>query len=212
MKKNNGKKIAVLLLALMLLVGGAIGGTLAWLIAQSNTVVNTFSVGNITISLTETGTDDAGKNSSFKIVPGTTESKDPVVTIAGGSEDCWVFVQVTESNNIARAADSTASPAVEELKYVQWEIDNTVWTAVPGTANVYYTKYTLQADDKELNVLKGETVSYSNQLTKAMMDAVNTQPQLSFQAYAIQSENLTKDGNAVNSAADAWAMIQAQTP
>ena len=48
------KKGLALVLALTLLVVGAVAGTLAWLTAKSDTVVNTFTTSDITVKLKET--------------------------------------------------------------------------------------------------------------------------------------------------------------
>ena len=77
-KKGLNMKPLALLLALALVVGGVVGGTIAWLTAQTGTVTNTFTVGDIEITLTETGAANNAK--SFKIVPGGKDTKDPKIT------------------------------------------------------------------------------------------------------------------------------------
>jgi len=59
-KKGMNKKPLALLLALTLLVTGVVGGTIAWLTAESDDVVNTFTVGDINISIKETDVDNDG--------------------------------------------------------------------------------------------------------------------------------------------------------
>ena len=46
-KKSVSMKVVVLLLAVVLLIGCTIGGSVAYLMANTNTVTNTFVVGNI---------------------------------------------------------------------------------------------------------------------------------------------------------------------
>lgn len=110
------KKTLALVLALTLLVAGVVGGTLAWLTDRTAEVKNTFTVGDINIGLTETTTD-------YKMVPGNTIAKDPTVTVKANSEACWLFVQVTESENL----DTFITYAIAEG-----------WTALPGVDGVYY--------------------------------------------------------------------------
>ena len=199
---KNTKKMVALLLALVLLLGGAIGGTLAWLIAQSNTVVNTFVVGNVSLELTE-----ASKDTTYKVVPGNSQVKNPLVTVGATSENCWVFVKITEENN---------DVAGTNLKFVDWIIADG-WTAVPGATGVYYRQYISTSTDKgPYPVLKDNKVTYSSQLTQAMLK--DAQPKLTFQAYAIQIEGL-KDandaaisGNDAAAAAKAWALIPKTNP
>ena len=68
------KKILVACLCVALAVLTIAGTTLAYLTATTESVTNTFTVGNIDITLAETKTD-------FKMVPGSTIAKDPMVTV-----------------------------------------------------------------------------------------------------------------------------------
>lgn len=115
MKKNgkycNGKKglnmkpLAVFL-ALTLLVGCAVGGTIAWLTGQTDAVTNTFTVGDINIELDESSTTTSASGEikkNYLFVPGDTLEKDPKVTVKANSEDCYLFVKVTSTNNSCAA-------------------------------------------------------------------------------------------------------------
>lgn len=173
------KKTLALVLALTLLVAGVVGGTLAWLTDQTAEVKNTFTVGDINISLTETTTD-------YKMVPGNTIAKDPTVTVKANSEACWLFVKVTESENL----DAFITYAIAEG-----------WTALPGVDGVYYREVPASAADQTFSVLKGDAVTVNNTVTKAMLTAKDfANPTLTFKAYAVQKDN-------VASASDAWAKV-----
>lgn len=173
------KKALALVLALTLLVAGVVGGTLAWLTDQTAEVKNTFTVGDINISLTETTTD-------YKMVPGNTIAKDPTVTVKANSEACWLFVKVTESENL----DAFITYAIAEG-----------WTALPGVDGVYYREVPASAADQTFSVLKGDAVTVNNTVTKAMLTAKDfANPTLTFKAYAVQKDN-------VASASDAWAKV-----
>ena len=86
------KKAWLSALAVVLVLCCAVGGTLAWLTQKTDAVVNTFTVGDINITLTET-------EREYKMVPGNTIDKDPTVTVQAGSEACWLFVKVEKSAN-----------------------------------------------------------------------------------------------------------------
>lgn len=95
MMKN--KKIFVLLSALVLLVGCAVGATVAWLIAETPPVINTFTTGDIGIILNENNfvpddmTELLGQEmKALKVMPGMTFQKNPTVTVEAGSADCFV--------------------------------------------------------------------------------------------------------------------------
>lgn len=91
------RKILVSLAALALVAALSVAGTLAYL-TDSKTVKNTFTVGNIQMTLTETDINDpTGErvtSNEYKIYPGQTYTKDPTVTILAGSEDCYVRMLV----------------------------------------------------------------------------------------------------------------------
>ena len=189
---NNGKyakwrggvatKTLIVALAVMLVVGCAVGGTLAWLTDTTGPVVNTFTVGNIDIDLAETTTD-------YKMVPGATISKDPKVTVKSGSEACWLFVQVTESDNLG--------------SFISYTVDSN-WTALSGVSGVYYREVAAATADVEFSVLTNNQVTVKDTVTKAMMDAITNQtataPTLTFKAYAVQKAG-------VASATEAWAKV-----
>lgn len=84
-------KILALLVAVVLLVSAAAGGTIAWLMAKTDPVVNTFVSGDINITLTEPSFDSS---QIYKAIPGDVIQKDPTVTVLKGSEDCYVRVFV----------------------------------------------------------------------------------------------------------------------
>ena len=72
------KKKLTTVLAIVLVVALSVAGTYAYLTAKTAQVVNTFTVGNVNIDLTEKTTD-------YKMVPGTTINKDPKVTVKADS-------------------------------------------------------------------------------------------------------------------------------
>ena len=226
-RKNNSKKLTVVLLSVILVLCCTIGGTLAWLKDSTETVTNTFTVGNIDIELDESKLNDDGtlntanrvKENSYKMVPGVVVNKDPKVTVKANSEACWVFIEVTEEIGITGKTVSN---------YLSYTVDNTVWTKVDGETNVYYA--TVNATDakagKELNIITDKKVTVNSTVTKEMMDAFDVDkngtlseeeqkafPTLKFVAYAIQSDYLTQDGETtvITEAADAWALAKSTT-
>lgn len=180
---KNMKKSIALVLALVLVVGGVVGGTIAWLTDKTEEIKNTFTVGNIDITLAETTTD-------YKMIPGETIAKDPKVTVVGGSEACWLFVKITESANLD---DFITYAPVED------------WIALEGNDGVYYREVAAAADDQEFAVLEGNEVTVNGDVTKAKMDAIEdgtaTEPTLTFKAYAIQKAGF-------DTAADAWEEVK----
>ena len=184
------KKNTALILALSLIVVCLIGGTIAWLMDTTEEIENTFTIGKVDISLAETKPTD----NTAQMVPGGSTDKDPKVTVEAGSEDCYVYVEITEANN---TLTSDASK-----KFVIWAAASG-WTQGDGTnipANVYYRDGS--AGDS-WSVLDGDSVSFNDAITNADMTAADTnKPTLTFKAYAIQNANIA-------SAAAGWAELTA---
>lgn len=199
------KKSIALLVAVSMIVGCVIGGTLAWLTATSSDVVNTFTTSDISVTLSET------TGNTYKMVPGCTITKDPKVTVVAGSEDCYLFVKVEELNQL----DS----------YIVYSVNTSQneWTKGDGSsipANVYYRKVAKANATQEFSVLGAGNYVYKNvtytwnanqvltkpEVTKEMMTAAKTtQPTLTFTAYASQ---LYKSDGVEFEAAEAWANAQ----
>lgn len=182
-KKGVSTKVFLSLLALVLVVGCAVGGTIAWLTATTEPVVNTFTYGKIKIELTET------TGAEYKIIPGVNISKDPKVTVKADSEACWLFVKVAEGGTFV-------------ANRVTYSIEDG-WTALDATnyPGVYYREVNAVTADTDFYVLKDNMVTVSEELTKAEVNSVATQPTLTFTAYAVQ-----KDG--IDTAADAWDKVK----
>lgn len=186
-------KLVVAMLAVTLLIGCAIGGTVAWLTAKTDPVVNTFTYGDINIKLDET----TGNN--YKIIPGVDIAKDPKVTVNANSEACYLFVKIKEENwPTLMETDGTT-------KKVSYDIA-AGWKPLTGQAGVYYREVDAATAKAGASyyILKGDAtyangvVTVSENLTKGEVNSISTQPKLTFTAYAVQ-----KDG--FNTAAAAWA-------
>ena len=193
------KKTFVLLLALVLIAGAAVGGTLAWLTATTGEVKNTFTTSNIEITLVET---KGGDDREFKMIPGCTIEKDPKVTVIAGSEKCYLFVKIAESDNFDDFM--TYEMAVNSDETAIW----TELTGVNGVNGVYYRVVDASTTDQEFAVLKDNQVTVKDTVTKADMEALKaadaTLPTLTFTAYASQ---YMKNNTAPFTAAEAWENV-----
>lgn len=176
------KKVLISVTALALVICCAIGGTLAWLSTKTDPVVNTFKVGDIDIELSETTKD-------YKMVPGNTIAKNPKVTVKSGSEACWLFIKVEESANF--------------YDFMTYKTADG-WTALEGVSGVYYREVSAASDDQSFPVLKGDSVTVREAVTKDQLSSVKNEnrPTLTFTAYAVQKDN-------ISSASDAWSKLSA---
>ena len=170
-RRSVSSRAFIALLALVLVIGCVAGGTVAWLVAKTDTVVNTFTYGNIDIALAET------TGTSYKIIPGTDIPKDPKVTVTAGSEACWLFVKVEETGTFV--ADKVTYAIADG------------WTALPGEDGVYYREVAAVTANTDFYVLDGNTITVKDTLTKGdIKDIAATNPTLKITAYAVQQENI----------------------
>lgn len=172
-RKARNRRV-VMTVALMLVVCiASVGGTIAWLQDTSAPVVNTFSPSSIGIDLTET----VPANRTAKMVPGINIAKDPTVKIDANSEACWVFVKIEETENFRN--------------FMSYEVADG-WTALDATNHpgVYFRMQQETTEVVSYPVIKDNKVKVLDTVTKQMMDAltVETQPELTFTAYAIQMQ------------------------
>lgn len=189
------KKKLTTVLAIVLVVALSVAGTYAYLTDTTGPVVNTFTVGNVNIDLTETFNTDTNNDNKpdawqAQLIPGKEYTKDPVVTVKGGSEKCYLFVKFDEIGNPADYLTYTsllAAPA---------------WTQGDDTdipANVWYRVVDKSATDTTFHLLDGDTVTIKNTVTNENMEAASG-AKLAYTAYACQFEGMT--------AAQAWDAVK----
>ena len=202
-RKLRNRRIALTVCLMLVVMVASIGGTVAWLTAQTAPVVNTFTYGDINIDLYEhnydastnsLGTTEVKNVEDYKIIPGVNLPKDPTVKVTKGSEKCWLFVKVEKTGTFVEGK-------------VTYDIADG-WTQLTGegiTGTVYYRQVGADAaNDQTFGVLKQTTangktyaITVSDQLTKAEVNGQGNVT-LKFTAYAIQQEGF-------DTAEAAWA-------
>ena len=122
----SNKTIAAIL-AVALVLGIFSGITVSFLTRSSETVTNTFSMGNIGLDLLEheygiTAQEYAEVKfrSDIVLTPGAYSAKDPFVRVESGSEDCYIFVTV--SSTLGNKATYDISVGTEDT---QWTLIDT---------------------------------------------------------------------------------------
>ena len=185
------KKVFMTVLCAAALVVASVLGTMAFLTSKDK-VNNTFTVGNVAITLDEAKVTDAGnpvegadrvKANIYKLIPGHEYTKDPTVHVTANSEDSWVFIKVEDG-----------LAAIEDDTTVADQITGNGWTALDDVAGVYYKEYSSSTAATDLVVfetfkVKGDAdvAQYAN----AKIDVT---------AYAIQKDGFTTP-------AAAWAEV-----
>ena len=191
MKKKT--KALMLVLCAVLLVTASVLGTMAYLTSR-DTVVNTFTVGKVAITLDEAKVDADGtavtpaervKQNAYHLLPGHGYTKDPTVHVQANSEDSFIFVKV--ENGIARYEAGTTIAA---------QIAANGWTPLEGVANVYYKAYTKSNTATDLRVFDHFTIADNANAADGWND-ISDATKVTVTAYAVQ-----KDG--FNSVTEAW--------
>ena len=127
------KKKLMTVLALVLVVAMSVAGTIAYL-TSTDTVTNTFTVGNVEITLDEAKVDEYGvaatpatrvDKNDYKLIPGHTYTKDPTVTVLSGSESSYIKMTVTFTK--AAELDAIFKPTGADLTSIFNGYDSTNW-------------------------------------------------------------------------------------
>ena len=148
---KTAKKAMLMTLCAIILVVATVFGTMAYL-TSTDEVENTFTVGNVKITLDEAKVNTNGspvegadrvKANEYKLMPGHTYTKDPTIHVDAASEDCFIRAKVTLTNAKEWIAIATkyADNKVENI--IKGTDDNIWWVSQPAvdeTANtVTYT-------------------------------------------------------------------------
>lgn len=193
-RMSNKKFIAILsvfvMLALTMVVGCAVDGTVAWLVSKSEPSVSTFTLGDINIGLTE----ESGSQ-PLKIIPGVEIKRSLKVTVEPNSEACWLFVKV-EGTNWPEYMEANGKVRKVSYSFVGEDGD---WAPLDGYPGVYYLEVPAENAKWGKGYVVTGVVAVSEELTKAEINGIanGPKPQLSFTAYAVQ-----RDG--IDDVAKAW--------
>lgn len=190
------KKTVAFVLAMVLVFALSVAGTYAYLTDKTGPVVNTFTVGNVNIDLTETWNTDADNDGTkdcwkMQLIPGTSAVKDPTVTVKANSEKCYLFVKFEEKNSPTTYLTYTST--LKAPDWQQLEGESNVWYRVVDKASTDTSFVLLQADGNGNMVTVKDSVTNTN-----MADAAKAK--LVYTAYACQFEGF-------DTAAAAWAEV-----
>ena len=175
---------------------------MAFLTSKTATVDNTFTVGNVAITLDEAKTNDNGNGkpvegaarvteNTYKLIPGHEYTKDPTIHVAAGSENSYVFVKVVNGLADAEAAtDDNYKNVAAQMKANGWQQLTVKGTTV---ANVYYKESPVAAGN---DITVFEKFKAKNDLTNEQLQTLGTK-HITVIGYAIQADGF-------NTAAAAW--------
>lgn len=216
--KHISAKALAIALVVILLCGTVIGGTVAWLIDQTDPVVNTFTYGDVNIDLEESDTglddDDDVDTNDYEMIPGETITKDPKVTVFTDSKACWLYVKLVKSENFDDFMEYEMNDGWTQLKDAQGN----------DIEGVFYRQMDeVVGEDVVCEVIKDNEIHVKGSVTKEMLNALDPEgedanyPTLTVTAYAVQysgfepeiTEGATvPDAEQINAAAlKAWEQI-----
>lgn len=184
--KKNKKLVTVVsaMFCAVVLVAGSIAGTIAYLTSEKS-ITNTFTVGKVGITLDESPVDTDGKKTtgdrvatnSYKLFPGKTYDKDPIIHVDADSEACWLFVKIENNIDGIEVAEDDGDTIAEQLAARQW-------TLVSGETNVYCRAVTNAAND---NVSVFATFTVADDVDNTTLASYAGQT-IVVTAYAVQAD------------------------
>lgn len=212
-RKNMKKKLLIMSVAMVLVCAFAVGMTIAYL-TSTDKVVNTFTVGNVQIKLDEAEVDQYGvpqgspapriSENVYKLIPGHTYTKDPMVTVLSGSERSYIKMTVTFSKSAE--LDAIFAPNGADLTSIFNGYDRTTWIYKGNTENTgnntrtyeFWYKEAVAAPtaDVALDALF-DSITVPGNITNAQLSTIKDM-KITVNAYAIQADGF-------DTAADAWA-------
>ncbi len=199
---KTAKKAMLMTLCAIILVVATVFGTMAYLTA-SDEVKNTFTVGNVAIKLDEAKANTDGslvegaarvKANEYKLLPGHTYNKDPMVTVLNGSEASYIKMTVTFSK--ANELDAIFAPTGADLTSIFKGYDAANWTAKGNTKDATANTRTYEFWYKEavgaptadvaLDALF-DSITVPDSITKEQLATIEGMT-ITVNAYAIQAD------------------------
>ena len=220
-------KALILTLCAVLLVAASMLGTMAYL-TSTDEVENTFTVGQVKIKLDEAQVNDDGKPidkdgevvddpadakrvkaNSYKLLPGHTYTKDPMVTVLKGSEASYIKMTVTFSN--AKELDDIFAPNGADMTKIFNGYNPTKWiykdNTEDATANTrtyeFWYNGTVGAPDGDIALdALFDSITVPGTITNEQLATIEGMT-ITVNAYAIQADGFAN-------AEAAWAAFDAK--
>ena len=205
------KKKLMTVLALVLVIAMSVAGTYAYL-TYRDTVVNTFTVGDVKIKLDEAKANADGTlvqgaarvdANSYKLLPGHTYAKDPMVTVLSGSESSYVKMTVTFTK--AAQLDAIFDPTGANLLSIFKGYDRTNWIYMGNTEDTtantrtyeFWYKAPVAAPDADVALdALFDSITVPGTINNDQLATIKDMT-ITVNAYAIQADGFAD-------AADAW--------
>lgn len=200
---HSKKKALLMMVCAVMLVLVSVMGTMAYL-TSADEVVNTFTVGNVQIKLDEAAANADGslydqgvtrvKANSYKLLPGHTYHKDPMVTVLKGSESSYIKMTVTFTKSAE--LDAIFAPAGADMTSIFNGYDSSNWIAKGNTKDATANTRTYEFWYKEAVAAPDAPVALDALFDEIVVPGSITNTQLAtiegmtitVNAYAIQAD------------------------
>lgn len=213
--KTKTKAFGLMMVAVLLVIA-TIFATMAYLTADDQ-VVNTFTVGDVKIKLDEAKANTDGtlvegadrvQANSYKLLPGHTYEKDPMVTVIEDSEESYIRMTLTLSNS--KELDAIFAPDGANMPEIFNGYDSANWTykgnVEDAAANTrtyeFWYKNTVSAADSDVALdALFDSITVPGEITNAQLATIKDM-EITVNAYAIQADGF-------ENAEAAWAAFPA---
>ena len=201
MKKLFNKTQITIMLGTMIMTFLVIAGTLAFLTSRNNNTA-TITVGKVRISMDVNKADlygqktgnERGIENTYKLIPGSTYVKDPIVSVSSDSVDCYVFVRL--ENTLGEFEGTSDKGTVAD----QLAANN--WIELSNHESIYYLSDG-NGNPKTKNAgndyLVFECFKVDDHVTTAQLQTIEGTP-FSVTPYAVQAYGFTGPDDAWNRA------------
>ena len=205
--KTRSKALLLTLCAVVLVIA-TVFGTMAYL-TSTDEVQNTFTVGQVKITLDEAKVNPDGtlvykedgqtpvdrvSTNSYKLLPGHTYNKDPMVTVLKGSEPSYVKMTVTFSK--ANELDAIFAPDGANLTSIFNGYNATNWIGKGNTKDAaantrtyeFWYKETVDAPDADVALdALFDSITVPGEITNEQLATIEGMT-ITVNAYAIQAD------------------------
>jgi hypothetical protein len=122
----------------------------------------------------------------YLLLPGAEITKDPTITVKGGSDACWLFFKAEPSSDFSKYMTYTPAEG---------------WKALSGASGVYYRIAEATKTDVSYGIIEGNRVAVHDTVTEEELELIRIKPTLTFTAYAIQFDE-------IDTAEEAWNILK----
>ena len=203
-------KIMAAALAICMMATLVVGMSLAYF-TDTDSKTNTFTVGNVDITLTEPSWLGDTSEDAVRLIPGKTIAKDPTITVAQGSQTAYTFMKVELSADFLELITdwATAQQVTDPKAVIGAWFTSATSPKIMAMGSDYVILGVLSPKAAGDSVKYFDAVTVPGTVTQDMIKANGTYT-INITAYAIQAEGFV--GENADAQADRLAAFTALFP